>query len=189
MLLVEKFRLQKETCTADNKTLLQAIDELCFTTYERLKKFLQRANVDYSLREYMDPVTQTLCQEVSSVRFPDAPPRQFCSPTDRCNCAERVAEEDMCVHEIKARKGYISSLFLPRHMFRERVYGSLKGWVQPDSSNIDKMIGYEPEHINPDQTTVAVAGAISDINKMDASKYSICSGIGSALSAHSAGIT
>lgn len=191
MLLVEKFRLLKETGTADNKTLLQAIDELCFTTYERFKKFLQRANVDYSLREYMDPVTQTLCQEVSSVRFPDAPPRQFCSPTDRCNCAERVAEEDMCVHEIKARKGYISSLFLPRHMFRERIYGSLKGWVKPDSSNIDKMLGYEPEHMNPDETTVAVAGAISDINEMDASKYSICSGIGpvSALSTSSTGIT
>lgn len=47
MLLVEKFRLLKETSTADNKTLLQAIDELCFTTYERFKKFLQRANVDY----------------------------------------------------------------------------------------------------------------------------------------------
>ena len=192
-MLVEKFRLLKETSTADNKTLLQAIDELCFTTYERFKKFLQRANVDYSLREYMDPVTQTLCQEVSSVRFPDAPPRQFCSPTDRCNCAERVAEEDMCVHEIKARKGYISSLFLPRHMFRERIYGSLKGWVKvkPDSSNIDKMLGYVPEHMNPDETTVAVAGAISDINEMDASKYSICSGIGpvSALSTSSTGIT
>jgi len=81
--------------------------------------------------------------------------------------------------------------YLEGHMFRERVYGSLKGWVQPESSNIDKMLGYEPEHINPDQTTVAVAGAISDINKMDASKYSICSGIGpvSALSASSAGIT
>ena len=128
--------------------LKQAVEELNFTAYERFKKFLIRGNEEYLLSEHMDPDTQTLCQEVSSIRYPDAPPRKFRSPTDRCNCDERVAEEDMCLHEIRAKKGYDRSFYLPRHMFRERVSGSLLGWVETKADDIDKIIGYEPEQMS-----------------------------------------
>ena len=120
----------------------------------------RRAQDDLYLKEYIDPETQLHCREVGSLRYPDAPPHRFCNPSDRCNCVERVAEQDMCAHEIKAHKGFNPALFESRQMFRECVTGSLEGWVEDTSSTVDNILGYETEPIS---FSLLVAGGSSEV--------------------------
>jgi hypothetical protein len=55
----------------------------------------------------------------------------------------------MCAHEIKVRGGFDEALFLPRHMVRECVCGSLLHVTSPirATANVDEMIGYQTESI------------------------------------------
>ena len=54
--------------------------------------------------------------QIQSVSNPDAPPRIFLAFADRCNCQERVPEEDMCVHEILAKNGYHDIFYNEMHL-------------------------------------------------------------------------
>lgn len=85
----------------------------------------------------------------------------FTDFASRCGCDERLANEDMCPHEIVAKGGYNKSFFKERHMRRECVEGSLEGWVEEDAvSSIDAMIGYELENLAPAKDDVGIGVGI-----------------------------
>jgi hypothetical protein len=144
---VETDRLKNSPATKENIDLLQASTKLCLPTYERYKKFSLRAEQELVLNSMAtDPITNVTCYSVASAKYPDAPPRIFATADARCTCKDRCMELDMCAHEIKVRGGFDEALFLPRHMARECVRGSLTTPV-PAIGNVDAMIGYESESI------------------------------------------
>ena len=55
----------------------------------------------------------------------------FANADDRCICKNRLANEGMCQHEILGKGGYDRKWFLPKHMRRKQVSGSLNGWMPP----------------------------------------------------------
>ena len=63
----------------------------------------------------------------------------------RCNCSDRIAEQDMCVHEIVVKGGFLSQLFEERYFQRNCIRGSLKGWIAPPKEKVDEIIGFCPE--------------------------------------------
>ena len=75
----------------------------------------------------------------------------FCNSSSRCDCVERIAEQDICAHEIIAKKGFCVNLFEPMHMSRKCVTGLLEGWTETESSSdiIDDIIGYDNENLAP----------------------------------------
>ena len=82
-----------------------------------------------------------------STQHEDALTWRLCATSSfRCSCRERVAHQEMCVHEIKAI-GFDKTFFEPRHMFRECVSGSLHGWIKQEPSAIDKILDYNREPI------------------------------------------
>ena len=82
-----------------------------------------------------------------SLRFPDAPPRQFLiNSNERCLCKERLADNSMCPHEIRVY-GFDKSKFEERHFRRLRAKGSLTGWTPSSETKslVDSIIEFEPE--------------------------------------------
>ena len=131
-LAVEESRLKKEPDTRANRLLLQAVCKLGLREYERYKSNLLRT-ADYATEDTKDPVSgEVTGTVVKSTRYPDAPPRLL-RKGERCRCSDRIAELDMCVHEICC-DGFDEELFLPRHLRRDRVSGSLEGWSPPELS-------------------------------------------------------
>ena len=133
----------------ENMDLLRASTKLCLETYLRYKKFSLRAEQELALDTLTtDPMTNETCYSVRSTKYPEAPPRIFATADTRCSCKEHCTELDMCAHEIKVRGGFDEALFLPRHMVRECVCGSLHV-TSPmrATANVDEMIGYQTESI------------------------------------------
>lgn len=151
-MLVERERLAQSVQTNIIMDLRKASDKLNESSYGRFKERRFRADKDLLRTEDTDPLTGESVVKVCSARYTDAPPRIFRSPTDRCGCPERLAEEDMCAHEIKAKGGFDVTFFKQYHMARESVTGSLEGWAEPICNQIDGIIGYEEEIISPPAT-------------------------------------
>ena len=63
----------------------------------------------------------------------------------RCNCKDIIAEQDMCVHEMVVKGGFVPQLFVERHFQRTCVSGSLNGWIPPPKEKLDEIIGFCPE--------------------------------------------
>jgi len=159
---VERANLEGQPATRDTLDLLKAARVLNLPSYERYKGKRQRAFKNYRLNpSYVDPTTQQTCHAVFSTQYPDAPPRLFADISSRCRCQERLAEEDMCPHEILVNDGFNEDYFLPRHMAREFVSGSLDGWTESvagEQSNIDNILGYEMEQMAPSSKMDGVIG-------------------------------
>ncbi|KAL7524866.1 hypothetical protein ACHAXR_000749, partial [Thalassiosira sp. AJA248-18] len=138
--------------------------EQSLVTYDRYKTFKKRADKDLVVEERVDALTQETHHIVRSWRHTDAPPRVFPHFSSRCDCEERLAEQDMCPHEIKAKNGFHDCFFLERHMARECVSGSLTGWVEGQSphGNLDRIIGYESENIHESLVLGGVADGATD---------------------------
>jgi len=111
-MLVERERLAQSVQTNIIMDLRKASDKLNESSYGRFKERRFRADKDLLRTEDTDPLTGESVVKVCSARYTDAPPRIFRSPTDRCGCPERLAEEDMCAHEIKAKGGF---RLIPKH--------------------------------------------------------------------------
>ena len=94
--------------------------------------------------------------KIQSVANPDASPRIFLSFDDRCNCEERIAEEDMCVHEILAKNGYHQCFYNEMHFWRDFVSGSVHGWVPPMDTLMNDLIGYTPETIDDSDDDISL---------------------------------
>ena len=141
-LTIERFRLQQAPSTPANMDLINAASALNFYEYEKYKGYQGRANEDLAMtQEYDDSIGLTITS-VSSVRYPDAPPRIFRRDQDRCDCIERLKDLVMCSHEIKAKGGFRHEFFQPRHFYRHCVSGSLEGWVETED-HVDNILGYQ----------------------------------------------
>ena len=98
-LAVEESFLMKQPDTRTNKLLLKAVRKLGLREYERYKHNLMRT-ADYTTESVKDSVSgEVTGMTVKSTRYPEAPPR-FVGVGKRCDCKERIAELDMCVHEV-----------------------------------------------------------------------------------------
>ena len=146
-----KLELSRLNCllhTAENQILRQAAASLCLSSYELFKTRLCGQCCKYQISIVQDDDGEILCYNVKSIEHQDAPSWKLCSTTSfRCNCRNRIAHQEMCVHEIKVF-GFKKSFFEPRHMLRECVSGSLGGWIAPDTTAIDDILQYENEPIN-----------------------------------------
>jgi hypothetical protein len=60
----------------------------------------------------------------------------------------------MCTHEIKLRGGFDHSCFIQRHLFRERVRGSLVGWAEPENDFIEGLLRCDCEEIDSDNDPI-----------------------------------
>ena len=113
--------LDNSPLTQENALLKIAAATLDLTRYERYKSRLIRAFADYAIDDIHDqsskePVGKKDC----STRYPDAPPRLFFrNSTDRCNCKERIADDDMCPHKtilFEFDKKHVSAYALMQRM-------------------------------------------------------------------------
>ena len=109
-----------------NKQKKAAVSVLGLDAYNRFTSRLERGISDYVVNDTVDETTNCVIgKEVRSHRYPDAPSQKFKSGLqDQCSCKDRLAEEDMCVHEI-LMYGFKKELYLQRHMRRDVINGSL----------------------------------------------------------------
>lgn len=153
--------------TAETQDLMNAAQELCLSSYKRYAAARERS-IHYRVdSEYVqDPeLPQDVCTAVINT-LSEARPRLFKDFSSRCDCRERMANEEMCTHEIIAKGGFRKLFFSARHMARESVSGSTVGWVEADateqSNSIDAMLGYELENLQPTTSIVGIASADAD---------------------------
>ena len=76
---------------------------LNFNEYEKYKQKQLRANEELSMTHDNDDMFESITV-ITSVRYPDAPPRIFHNDENRCGCVEQVKDLAMCCHEIKAKR-------------------------------------------------------------------------------------
>ncbi len=107
-----------------NQRLLRAAHRLNFVEYEIHKSEWRCAEKDYEFigTDGNFPVT------IKSISNPDAQVWNFSSYDDECTCAARIAQERMCVHEIKWLMRFDENRFQQCHFRRDCVEGSLLGW-------------------------------------------------------------
>ncbi|KAL7527953.1 hypothetical protein ACHAWF_002375 [Thalassiosira exigua] len=134
--------LQSEPQVESVRDLLHAANELGFPSFARYKAARVKADTELSKELEFDPTTSSNVVKIKSTTSPEALVREFRLQHDRCSCHGRLAEEDMCEHEILAHGGYWTDFFLPRHEHRSRVTGSLTGWEEPTEST-DTIMGYD----------------------------------------------
>lgn len=157
LLFGQRQRMHIEIRTLDNSPLTQenallkiSATTLNLTTYERYKSRLLRGFADYAIDDIHDQSSkEPVGEKVCSTRYPDAPPCLFFrNSTDRCNCKERIADDDICPHEI-ILFGFDKNMFQPMHLCRKRVTGSLIGWTQSKKQmSVDDIIGYDGETLD-----------------------------------------
>ena len=162
--------LQLLPSTQETQDLLRAVQELNLTSYERYREARGRSNnfrVDSAyVADHESP--QDTCTAVINT-LTEETPRLFPTFESRCGCVERLANEDMCPHEIAAKGGYNKAFFKERHMSRKSVEGSLVGWVEDAVSSIDEMIGYELENLTPNgDVGIGIGSADGDVMMADA---------------------
>ena len=127
-------------------------------------KLSQSRSPDYFVQKHVDTTTNEVIMCVQSQRHPDAPPRKFSMEVNsRCNCNERIAEQDMCVHEIVVKGGFLPQLFEERHFQRKHVSGSLNGWIAPPKEKVDEIIGLCPEVIEV-TSNIPIIQASNELN-------------------------
>ena len=144
---LEQAKLLNQPNTYSVNDLRLASSKLNHEAYLRYKSSQSRSP-DYSVQKHVDATTNEVIMCVQSQRHPDAPPRKFSMEVNsRCNCKERMAEQDMCVHEIVVKGGFLPQLFEERHFQRAHVSGSLNGWIAPPKEKVDAIIGLSPEVI------------------------------------------
>ena len=154
-----------EPYTAAVKDLRQVAARLSLVYYERYKRFPGRS-AEYRMSVTVNPITLTQAVSVHSLHDPDAPPRVFLLADARCSCPDRLAELDMCVHEIIAKDGFHESLFLEMHFEREALRGSTHGWTPQNDNAIDELIGFQPEVMEVGTAgldLLSVAGSGTDV--------------------------
>ncbi|KAL7545888.1 hypothetical protein ACHAWF_014596 [Thalassiosira exigua] len=133
--------------------LLKACRCLNLPTYERYKSRQKKAREEYTMNE------EGGVFHIRSVLNPEAAPRTFLSLSDRCSCPIRLENEDMCAHEILLHGGFKRDLFLPCHLHREQVRGSLVGVENHQPTSIDTLIGYELEPVENESQEYTVGSA------------------------------
>ena len=130
---VEIDRLRTEPPSDMTRDLIKAARDLSLPDYQQYKKHAQLADKYVQITSSTDGGTDAVTT-VKSIEHPDAPPRVFANADDRCICENCLANEGMCQHEILAKGGYDQKWFLPKHMRRKHVSGSLNGWMPPDDA-------------------------------------------------------
>ena len=143
-LKVELRVLSSEPRTTNNDILIKAASKLNLPTYQRFKTAVERGH-EYSWTKSTDNDTNVIY--VQSLRRTDAPPRRLClNGSFRCDCKERVSYLEMCVHEICCF-GFREDMFEPWHFKRERVQGSMIGWIRPEDDELPSMFDFDSEPV------------------------------------------
>jgi len=152
--------------------LRQAAEVLSLPFYERFKKNYDETDY-FSRLMVRDGVTGKERCEIRSIKNPDAAPFVFESFNQRCLCDDHVMNQDMCTHEILHKKGFHAPFFLEMHMRRNRVGGSLIGWVPPTKS-VDDLLDIMTETIEDQPVMLGSADenahAIRDMPKLQEEK-------------------
>ncbi|KAL7552459.1 hypothetical protein ACHAWF_016605 [Thalassiosira exigua] len=141
-LRIESSKLQAKPPIDHIVDLLKACRSLNLPTYERYKSRQKKAREEYTMREEGGMFF------IQSVINPEAAPRTFLSLGHRCSCPSHLENEDMCAHEIVLHGGFKRDLFLPCHLHRQQVTGSLVGVENHQPTSIDTLIGYELEPVD-----------------------------------------
>ena len=101
---IEQAKLKKQPGTFGVSDLKVAASMLNHEYYLRYKS-QQAGCCLYTRKQIVHPLTGKVQLNVQSIRYPEAPPRVFESDIfSRCPYQYRVAEQDMCVHEILAKE-------------------------------------------------------------------------------------
>ena len=148
---IEQAKLKNQPNTFSVSDLMVAASWLNHEYYRRYKSQQARCGL-YTRTQIVHPITAKVQLKIQSVRHPEAPPRVLDSEiSSRCPCPYRLAELDMCVHEILAKGGFVKELHLEMHLERQFVSGSINGWVEPKEKILNDIIGYSPEiiRLNP----------------------------------------
>ncbi len=103
---------------------------------------------------------------VKSIRNPNAPVRIFTATNDRCKCNTRIAQERMCIHEIKWKRRFKGYRFQPSYFRRDRVEGSLPGWEACTEIETNLMTEYQEDIMIESQNCSIVEE--SDVADVDA---------------------
>ena len=141
-LKVELKKLADEPRTSTVDVLIKAASTVNLPTYERFRCAVERAHL-YSWTKSSPNDSNVLL--VQSTIHQDAPPRRVSlDGTLRCDCFQRVAYLDMCVHEICCL-GFCQDMFQPWHFMRSRVQGSMVGWIRPSNVNPLGMFDFDNE--------------------------------------------
>ena len=164
LMSLELTQLEKNPNTHLNTDLQVAAGHLNHETYLRYKSNSLRACL-YDRQETLDESTGKRMLTIQFRDNPDAPPRVFHVENGRCNCKSRIAEQDMCVHEIVGRKGFQPEFFQLRHFSRKCVSGSLDGWEPPSRSVMDEVIGYTNETLDRSIEVSARTSSVEDTLK------------------------
>lgn len=141
--------LEHRPQTEDTRNLMNAARELNLPTYERFQSYYELKS-NYYAELIADPASPHILSTAVRSKVGEEPPRVFLNESSRCGCGDRLANEDMCVHEIIAHGGYRREMFLPRHFARDCVTGSTTGCPHTSGTEgIDDILGYE-EEVVPD---------------------------------------
>jgi len=140
---LERAKSQLQSVTYGMNDLKFAASKLNHETCLRYKLRQPRSpEPEYFIQKTVDTTTNEVIMCVQSQIHPDAPTQKFTIDVNsRCNCKDRIAEQDMCVHEIVAKAGFIPQLFEERHFQRKCVSGYLNGWISPPKQKVNKIIG------------------------------------------------
>ena len=121
--------LEQQPLTAATQDLKKAALVLNLPTYERYQSANESTHLFRVDNQYVadqaSPSPQ-FCTAVHST-LSNEPPRIFPNEMSRCDCSERLANEDMCTHEILAKGGFDRKFFKARHFARDCVSGSTTG--------------------------------------------------------------
>ena len=74
---------------------------------------------------------------------------EFADKKEKCSfCTVKITKQCQCPHEIKLRGSFCRTDFESRHFRRDKVYGSLRGWVEKKTSDAFELICIEEECID-----------------------------------------
>ncbi|KAL7544230.1 hypothetical protein ACHAWF_016691 [Thalassiosira exigua] len=136
--------LKSDTQVTETVDLLQAASHLGYPEFQRYKANRTRSDErNHKTTDRNEETGQTVTV-VSSVENASRVERRFSVDLqERCSCTRRKELQEMCEHEICAYDGFSTTLFEERHFRRDRVTGSLEGWTQDATPDINDVVGYE----------------------------------------------
>ena len=141
-LTIEMQRLREDSNLWRNQQLMKAAANLCLVEYHRFKNNLRIAEEDLQISSTDSGYKITSLTSVG-ISF------EFADKTEKCRiCTVKITEQCQCAHEIKLRGGFCRSDFESRHFRRDKVYGSLRGWVPKKNSDAFELICIEEECID-----------------------------------------
>ena len=146
---IEREHLMHDEDSWRKVQLLKALDYLCLPEYTRFKANLKIAEEDLHIEEINGKSIITSIKSHPKIST-------FDLMEDKCQqCNVKIAFMCQCAHEIKLRRGFCASDFLPMHMQRDRVSGSLTGWECPTNYTTSELLSINAESIDSDGINIS----------------------------------